>query len=280
MQRSQKPSGHGGIRRALALVAVLAVTAGALPWLTSCETDCGGEISGFRVEPENARMVARRRTQFKLKCYSNSNVGGRNRQDSPVAKWSASGGSISPSGVFVAPKRLGDYTITARTPGGNSYSTNVKVVASEWDDDAQSGEATAGGKPTPVPSGSVAKAEGEKERIFNNGNGLGGRPGGKIPQFTIDRPRVIVEIMTYHWDYNGHRLGTIALKNVETGETYGPWKTVGGTGQGGVKNAYWLAHPNVEIPAGTYKLVDSSPSTWFTNDQAKGFGMATIDAIK
>ena len=141
-------------------------------------------------------------------------------------------------------------------------------------------EVPASGEPTPAPSGSVAQAQGERERIFECSSDAGGHSGAKIPEFTIDRARVIVEIMTYHYDYNAHKLGTIALKNTETGETFGPWETTGAPGQGGVENAYWLAHPNVEIPAGTYQLVDSSPSTWFTNSEMKGFGGSYVDALK
>ena len=240
MQRSQKSSGHSGIRHTLALIGVLAAMTGALLGLTSCGTD--DDIETF-VSPRSATMAPGESKKFEL--LHTGLLGGY--ATTGADKWSATGGSISPSGVFVAPEKSGTYTVTA-TDGGKDYTSQVTVVAAT----TQSGESS--------PDG--------------------GHLGGKIPQFTIDRPRVIVEILTYHWDYNDHKLGTIALKNVETGKTYGPWKTVGGTGQGGVENAYWLAHPNIKIPAGTYEIVDSSPSTWFTNDQAKGFGVATIDALK
>jgi hypothetical protein len=267
MEWSQKPSGHGGIRRALALIVILAWMAGGLVGLTSCDDYTGLGCTGtpqerWIVEPDSPRMAPGESKQFMLRYYQ----GGTPVPVRLECAWSASGGSVSPSGVFVAPGKPGDYTVTASYIG-HDYSTKVTVVAAT----------TQPGEPSP---GSVAKAQGEKERIFDNGNGLGGRPGGRIPQFTIDRPRVIVEILTYHWDYNDHKLGTIALKNVETGKTFGPWDTVGGTGQGGVENAYWYARPSVEIPAGTYEIVDSSPSTWFTNDEAKGFGMANVDALK
>lgn len=252
-------AGLGGIHGALLLmIALLAATAGALLGLTSCDYGTEGELF---VSPSNVRMAPGEYRQFKLRVATE-------HSDEGVFCdiWSASGGSISPEGLFRAPGEPGSYTITASRDG--NHSTKVTVIA----ESGQSAESSS--------DGSVAQAEGEKERIFDNGNGLGGNPGGKIPKFTIDRPRVIIEIMTYHWDYNGNMLGTIALKNVDTGEIYGPWATGGGTGQGGVENAYWYAHPNIEIPAGTYDIVDSSPSTWFTNSQAKGFGMATIDALR
>lgn len=235
---------------------------------SACSWGCIDNSSKLYIQPREVRTMAPGQTQeFKVVRHLED---GDEDQYPPVTKWSASAGSIAPTGVFTAPTEPGECTITAKTEDFGSVSQTITVA----------GPGTASGSPTPVPSGSVAQAQGEKERIFEVSSDAGGHPGAKIPEFTIDRPRVIVEIMTYHWDYNGHKLGTIALKNVDTGETYGPWETVGGTGQGGVENAYWLAHPNVEIPAGTYKLVDSSPSTWFTNGEMKGFGGCYVDALK
>lgn len=47
-------------------------------------------------------------------------------------------------------------------------------------------------------------------------------------------------------------------------------------GQGGVQNAYWAVLPNIEVPAGTYTVIDSDPSTWSYNSQSKGCGFTTI----
>jgi hypothetical protein len=237
-------------RRTIRFVLILA---GALLLLTACDLPGCSPGKRWAVEPSDARMAPGESRQFTLRFYQGSNPG----MAWPAKSWSASGGSISPSGLFVAPEKPGVYTVTASNEG--KHDAKVTVVAA---------------------AGDVAKTQGEKERIFKKSSDAGGHPGAKIPEFTIDRPRVIVEIMTYHWDYNDHKLGTIALKNVETGKTYGPWETVGGTGQGGVENAYWLARPNAEIPAGTYMLVDSSPSTWFTNSEMEGYGGSYVDALK
>ena len=51
---------------------------------------------------------------------------------------------------------------------------------------------------------------------------------------------------------------------------------IGLDGQGAVKNAYWDAKPGAEVQAGTYAVTDSDPSTWSTNDQAKGLASLTI----
>jgi len=286
MQRSQKPSGHGGIR-ALVLIAVLAAMAGALLGLTSCggELGCDSEFLPTRrvVAPYLPSMAPGESMQFTLMYYRGDQEGPPLERRELPQTWSASGGSISPSGVFVAPEKPGEYTVSALFEG-IEYSTEVRVVAATTSSEVSSPSSVTVGVATTSsevssPSG-VAQSQAEKERVFETRSDAGGHPGAKIPEFTIDRPRVIVEIMTYHWDYNDHKLGTIALTNVETGVTYGPWETVGGTGQGGVENAYWLAHPNVEIPAGTYKLVDSSPSTWFTNDEMGGLGGSYVDALK
>jgi hypothetical protein len=94
--------------------------------------------------------------------------------------------------------------------------------------------------------------------------------------FTIRRPQVITSIMTYHWNSGrGTRTGTIALRDA-TGRIYGPWPATGAMGQGGVPNASWTCQPNVEVPAGTYTIVDSEPATWSQNPQSGGRGMAVV----
>lgn len=96
--------------------------------------------------------------------------------------------------------------------------------------------------------------------------------------FTIRQPHVITSIMTYHWNNGrGTRAGTIALRDA-AGRTYGPWPVTGTPGQGGVPNANWTCTPNIEVPAGTYTIVDSEPATWSQNSQSGGRGMAVVKA--
>lgn len=92
--------------------------------------------------------------------------------------------------------------------------------------------------------------------------------------FTIDESWLITEIKTYHWnDGKGVIPGTIGLTAAD-GTTYGPWQAAGLPGQGGVENAYWVVNPQVTIPAGSYTVVDSDPSTWAKNDvDTGGMGM-------
>jgi len=81
-------------------------------------------------------------------------------------QWSASGGSISQSGVFAVPEEPGVYTVTASHEG--DHHAKVTVVA-----------------PT---GGDVAQAQGEKERVFECKSDAGGHPGAKIPKFARPAP--------------------------------------------------------------------------------------------
>jgi hypothetical protein len=103
--------------------------------------------------------------------------------------------------------------------------------------------------------------------------------GGEAPSFDVPAPHTITEIMTYHWnDGTGAPPGEISLEAGD-GTVYGPWQAVGKDGQGGVENAYWWVYPEEEIPAGTYTLIDSDPSTWSQNDETGGVGVALVMGI-
>jgi len=121
----------------------------------------------------------------------------------------------------------------------------------------------------------------ESEILFDNGNLLAvfNSPSVKTV-FSIDEPRHITEIQNYHWnDEQGKTPGTIAFKS-STGKTYGPWKTEGLPGQGGVPNAYWVCFPDIDLPAGTYEIIDSDTATWSQNDESGNAGISRIYASK
>jgi len=106
--------------------------------------------------------------------------------------------------------------------------------------------------------------------IFNNSNINGVQNGPANPTFfTIDQPSTIVYIQNYHYFNYGRPPGYISLRSSD-GTRYGPWRTVGESGQGGVPNAYWNCYPNVTLPPGTYIVEDSDPSTW-SHNAASGF---------
>jgi hypothetical protein len=100
--------------------------------------------------------------------------------------------------------------------------------------------------------------------------------------FTIDEQRTITKIGTYHWNQaSGDTPGTIGLKD-ENGKVYGPWQAKGEPGQGGVPNAYWIVYlsPEVELPTGTYTIVDSSPATWSYTSESDNAGIASVIGLK
>lgn len=133
-------------------------------------------------------------------------------------------------------------------------------------------------KPTPTPFPVISQPTEAERVIFKNTNIGGVYNGPTAPtQFTISAPHMITYLFTYHWnDARGSiRPGTISLRRSD-GTTYGPWATTGTPGQGGVPNASWEAKPNAVIPAGTYTIVDSSPSTWAQNSESGGRGHAIV----
>jgi hypothetical protein len=96
--------------------------------------------------------------------------------------------------------------------------------------------------------------------------------------FKLDSER-IPAIGTYHGP--GNAPGTIGLLS-DSGTTYGPWQASGCPGLDGGVDAYWIVYPNVQLPPGTYSIVDSGQSTWsFTPGECTGLiGYCFIFALK
>jgi hypothetical protein len=99
----------------------------------------------------------------------------------------------------------------------------------------------------------------------------------KAARFTVAASTLVTSIANYHYGPQTPP-GTVGLTAAD-GTFFGPWQTTGSDGQGGVKNATWTAAPTVVIPAGTYTVWDSEPSTWSTNDQAGGVGFTTVRGV-
>ena|SRR3989344_5696912 len=121
----------------------------------------------------------------------------------------------------------------------------------------------------------------ELELVFSNYNIAAVINGASAPTvFTTTTTKKIYSIQDYHWNNSqGTTPGTIALKS-SAGDIFGPWEAEGAPGQGGVPNAYWTVYPNIEIPAGTYTVVDSEPSTWSQNASTNRAGMSQVYAVK
>ncbi len=94
--------------------------------------------------------------------------------------------------------------------------------------------------------------------------------------FTLDAPTCITKIRTYHWNGGrGSAVGTISLQD-QAGTVLGPWDVSGEPGSGGAPNAYWDAKPDLELPAGTYTVLDSDPATWSQNRDTGGRGITWV----
>jgi len=156
--------------------------------------------------------------------------------------------------TITSPVPTGSTTgpITVTTPGGTAASaTNFAVLA-----------------------------DADTEDIFNNWNIGAVENGSPNPTtFTITRARHIVYIDTYHYFNNGVLPGTISLRH-QDGTVYGPWQTIGLTGQGGVANAIWVYYPSIDIKAGSYTVLDSNPATWSNNSGSNYCGFSHIRATK
>ncbi len=120
---------------------------------------------------------------------------------------------------------------------------------------------------------------GTSKVIFNNWNtgGVDNSPS-CAPSFTLSEPHMITYIDTYHWNYgSGTKAGGTVVLRDHDGKEYGPWQVETKSGQGGVPNAWWIAHPNEVIPAGTYGVVDSEQSTWSQNPESEGCGFSKVE---
>jgi hypothetical protein len=140
---------------------------------------------------------------------------------------------------------------------------------------------TIAASPSMRPAFAQTQAQARIVKFFDNGNVYAVQnQSTRSTTFTLSKPTHLTKIMTYHWnDGFGTKAGTIALRK-STGEIYGPWETEGLPGQGGVPSAYWVVEGDLELPAGTYTIVDSDPSTWAQNAGTRGAGMASAEGYR
>ena len=116
--------------------------------------------------------------------------------------------------------------------------------------------------------------------IFDNNNSEGVRNGPTAAtQFTITQSRSIASIETYHWNGGAGTAapGTVSIRDAN-GNLVGTWNCTGRPSEGTPANLYWVCTPNIELPAGTYTVEDSDPSTWSCNSASGDAGICSIMA--
>lgn len=202
-------------------------------------------------------------------------------------------GKIASSGLASGESR--SYTFSSTVPAGvpaGKYDIKVAADNSNYTDPGDVAESNENNNekwlrgvsgtavsstPVPVVTQTPGRQVPCERREFSTGNiyAVMNNPTRDLV-IVIDESVRVISISDYHWnDGKGKSPGTIALQD-SGGRIYGPWQATGSPGQGGVPDANWIVSPQVVIPAGTYTLLDSDPSSWSHNSESKNRGMTTI----
>jgi hypothetical protein len=121
----------------------------------------------------------------------------------------------------------------------------------------------------PVPKSKVLFEIDSDEKLKNDP--------GKPSKFELEEAQVITLIRTTHWNGGrGAAPGSLALR-CRDGKLYGPWPATGMAHANGTANVYWLARPNLSLPATVCSVVDSDPGTWSYADDTKKRGLVRVE---
>lgn len=105
--------------------------------------------------------------------------------------------------------------------------------------------------------------------------------------FTVTSDVILTKLTDYHWNNGyGSLPGTISLVN-QNGVVLGTWQSVGAPGMNNAPNEYWVVTASIYLPAGTYRVIDSNPTTWANNaasgyrgmSWAEGSYVASVDTV-
>ncbi len=113
--------------------------------------------------------------------------------------------------------------------------------------------------------------------LYNNTNtgGVQNNPAHR-PEFITPMTVHVTQVQTYHWNNGrGAAPGTITIKSMN-GQSFGPFRVKGSSGQNNAPNVNWVADVNLTLPIGTYEVIDSDPNTWSHNAQSHNVGFAII----
>ena len=122
------------------------------------------------------------------------------------------------------------------------------------------------------PNG-AERISGPEVEIFRNGNDSGVSNGGTAATFNLSRTTYITSLLSYHYNNGlGAAGGTVQIMK-DDGVVFGPWKVEV------INKVYWVAKPNVRLPPGRYRVIDSDPASWSQNSGSNGQGHIIIKGI-
>jgi len=165
----------------------------------------------------------------------------------------------------------------------------VRPVGTTGDQDTVEQPATTDTTPPTTPTDTTPPTtpeestceQGEMVLLIDTGNRGGIEPGAaSAPTFvTFDTPVCLTRIRDYHWNGGeGAPAGTVSLA-ADDGTTHGPWEAEGCAVSMSFDDActeaggrYWIVDLMLELPAGTYEVLDSDPATWAHNADSGGAG--------
>lgn len=115
--------------------------------------------------------------------------------------------------------------------------------------------------------------------IFSNWNEqpVKNNPGREV-KFEIDTLTVITRITTMHFnegkgDSAGGTISIVGDKRL----VYGVWKCEPKKGDDGTKYAKWVCKPDVTLPPGNYRIINSGEKTWSFNKESGRRGLIIIE---
>ncbi len=183
--------------------------------------------------------------------------------------------NASMTAEFTVDEIIGNAASEIKTTAEGETETNLPAAIGKTDDATGKTDDSAG---KTDDGASAVKPESESNVIFDNWNmgGVSNNPSCN-PSFTITKPLRITYIDSYHWNDGAGTAepGTISLVR-DDGTEFGPWQAEGQPGMNGVSNAYWIAQPDVVIPAGTYEILDSDQKTRSQNSASGGCGFSKV----
>lgn len=152
--------------------------------------------------------------------------------------------------------------------------STAKTTPQQETSTAKAGDSKTASKPAPA-----APAKAKAVVIFSNWNDLPVKSNpSRAVRFQIDTAYLITSITTKHYnDGKGVKSGgTISIAD-DKRNVYGPWTCETKADKAGTSDAIMICHPNVVLPAGKYKLVNSEEKTWSFNNESGKRGLAVIE---